>query len=71
MVFGVMFSTNSPSSLPQHLRDMFLSAKIVAIKFILAEANILKCLKSSPLRSFMDDLSDKSTNFDELQIQVD
>ena len=43
----------------------------VAIKFILAEVNIMQCYKTPPLKAFMDDLFLKSKNVDELRILLD
>ena len=43
----------------------------VAIEFILAEANVMQCYKTPPVKAFMDDLFLKSKNVDELQILLD
>ena len=43
----------------------------VAIKFILAEANIMQCYKTPPVKDFMDDLFLKLKNVGEVQILLD
>ena len=50
---------------------MLLSVINVAIKFVLAETDILQCFKTLPVKIFMDDLSLKSKNVDEFQIVLE
>ena len=45
---------------------LLLSAKYVAVEFILAEANILQCYKPPPVKAFIDDLFLKSKYVDAL-----
>lgn len=79
MFFGV--NSFPPSSWDQHFRVIFtgctisiillLSAINVAIKFILAETNILQYFKTLTVTIFMHDLSLKSKNVDELHIVLE
>ena len=66
-----------PSSWHQHFKVAFtgytiffclLPAINVAIKSILAETNISRCFKTLPVKTFMDDLSLKLKNVDELPL---
>ena len=47
---------------------LFFSALNVAIEYILADANIFRCFKTLSVKAFMDYLSLKAKNVDELPI---